>query len=125
MKVTVYHLTDTDDEVGRRVYRDVRFGIFDDIEHIIKAGGYHKVAVVTAPFPDEPSEPDHLDEIDSLDFAFERTNHIRTCWTENPEVEAELGNHRSTSVGDLAVVNGKVFIVHNVGWEETKFAMPE
>lgn len=43
---------------------------------------------------------------DALEAAFRMTNHIDRAWNENPgpDLTPEPGEHRSTAVGDLAVV---------------------
>ena len=60
-------------------------------------------------------------EVDSLDLnkVFELTNHIDHDWTENSEVNL-ISNRtpRSTSVGDVIVVEDKHFLVEPVGWKE-------
>ncbi len=112
MEVVVLHLTEIP-ELARDVYRSVRFGDAEPVKQAMEAGAYRKVATV--------SVPDGTGEIDALERAFERTNHIDSSWTENAGVTAEPGNHRSTSVGDLAQIGDKTFIVSGVGWEETIF----
>lgn len=41
----------------------------------------------------------------SLEYAYRHTNHVDTCWFEQPGlgVRPEPGNHRSTSIGDIVV----------------------
>lgn len=55
-------------------------------------------------------------------LAFEKTNHIDDDWRNNPEVLknwAELdGMNRSTSVGDLIVVDGVVNEVAPIGFKK-------
>lgn len=116
MEVFVYHLTDSEDEESRKVLRNIRFGDLEPVGPVFEKGGYHKVATVVT--------KDLADEIDALEIAFERTNHIDSSWTENSDVIAESGRHRSTSVGDIAVVNGKVYVARSMGWEVTAFTPP-
>ena len=52
----------------------------------------------------------------ALSTAFRLTNHIDTDWQTNPEVQAEPGNHRSSSVGD-------VFEVHASGEAPVRYVV--
>ena len=54
----------------------------------------------------------------SLSEAFRLTNHIESDWTQNPGVEAVPGRHRSTSVGDVMIVDGNRFIVTSNGFQQ-------
>ena len=60
-------------------------------------------------------------ECESLAHAFQLTNHISHDWTTNKEVIWRKGsgaNTRSTSCGDVLIVNGKKYKVCFVGFEE-------
>ena len=58
-------------------------------------------------------------ESDDLERAFYLTNHIESDWMENSDVKPEPGfNHRSSSVGDIFVLNGKPSIVSRFGFQE-------
>lgn len=60
----------------------------------------------------------HVADVDSddLDVAFEKTNHIDRSWMENEGVTAHGTRQRSTSVGDVLEVNGKLYAVSGVGF---------
>lgn len=51
-----------------------------------------------------------------LDRAFERTNNINMSWTWNRDVVALTNRARSTSVGDVMVLNGEVYAVQGCGF---------
>lgn len=53
-----------------------------------------------------------------LDYAYERTNSIDDYWGNNEGVAENGSRHRSTSTGDLMLVNGKFFVVASFGFEE-------
>lgn len=54
---------------------------------------------------------------DSLGEAFQLTNHIESDWTENEGVGAIHGGQRSSSVGDVFVLeNGEAHLVASVGF---------
>lgn len=56
-------------------------------------------------------------DTDSLGEAFQLTNHIESNWTENHGVRAYGGGHRSSSVGDVFVLqNGEAHLVASVGF---------
>ncbi len=57
-------------------------------------------------------------EGDDLEDAWCLTNHIESDWTKNDGVKPERGDHRSSSVGDIFVVDGKPRIVARCGFEE-------
>lgn len=60
-------------------------------------------------------------DTDDLEEAFALTNSIDHPWTENAQVRAEPGRHRSTSVGDVMEQDGDRFIVDTIGfrkWED-------
>lgn len=50
--------------------------------------------------------------------AFNSTNHIDSCWMENFGVQAEPGEHRSTSVGDVLEKNGIRYVVESTGFKQ-------
>ena len=70
--------------------------------------GYVHVACVE--IPDTSRTP--------LEFVFEKTNTIDCDWTLNPEVVSMAGRGRSTSMGDLVEIDGKVYVCLAVGWVE-------
>lgn len=57
-------------------------------------------------------------DTNDLDYAFERTNSIDCYWGENEGVTENGGEHRSTCIGDLMLVDGKFFVVAGFGFEE-------
>jgi hypothetical protein len=75
-----------------------------------KANEYKKVAEVEV-------KTDSVDE--ALEYAFGMTNHIDRPWWENKCVTV-VGekNHRSTSVGDMAVVDGTEYICEMLGFKK-------
>lgn len=73
------------------------------VRQALDLGEYKKVATV---------------DTDDTERAFELTNHINQAWTENTEVVAASGDHRSSSVGDLVQTDdGQVYLVANMGFE--------
>lgn len=56
-------------------------------------------------------------ETDDKEKAFELTNHIHQEWWKNEGVKC-LKEARSTSVGDVLEVNGKLLRCENCGWME-------
>jgi hypothetical protein len=62
-------------------------------------------------------------DVNDLDQMYELTNHIDHDWTTNKEVTLVVPNsqHRSTSVGDLAKIDGKFFVCASIGWDEVSF----
>jgi hypothetical protein len=52
-----------------------------------------------------------------LGEAYASTNHIDSCWMHNPNVRAEPGNHRSTSMGDVLEKDGVRYVVTARGFE--------
>lgn len=68
---------------------------------------YRKVAVVSAEGP----------ELDAMWSAFQRTNNISRGWHENPGVLALVEAHqrRSSSNGDVFVVNGTPYLMQRTG----------
>ena len=57
---------------------------------------------------------------DCLECAFTLTNHVSSFWHTNPHspVRCLVENPRSTSVGDMAVINGTRYLCAPVGWME-------
>jgi len=54
---------------------------------------------------------------DAADVAFQLTNHFDRAWWENDGVRKVVAREvRSTSVGDVVVVEGDVFKCESVGW---------
>lgn len=54
---------------------------------------------------------------EDLGEAYASTNHIDSCWMHNPNVRAEPGNHRSTSMGDVLEKDGVRYVVTARGFE--------
>jgi hypothetical protein len=52
----------------------------------------------------------------ALDVAFQRTNHIDAGWHEAPGIECLVTRPRSTSVGDVVVVDGLASLCMSAGW---------
>lgn len=52
----------------------------------------------------------------ALGIAFERTNHIDEPWWENDGVERIGPETRSTSVGDVVVLDGQAWACRSAGW---------
>jgi hypothetical protein len=75
------------------------------------AGKYEHVATLDL--------PQSTRVVDTLDIAYEKTNNINHAWTENSEVTAHVSPCRSTSVGDVIVVEGIYHIVSRVGFVST------
>ena len=76
-------------------------------------------------FPDEYNlvaeleiEATDLDKV--LEMAFRDTNHIDGDWTNNPSVIAGSGQHRSTSAGDVFVIDQIGYRCGNIGWQLIK-----
>lgn len=66
----------------------------------------------------EVEVPDGLYPADACEEAFCLTNHIDCPWWENEGVtKMLLGPERSTSVGDVVVVNGEAFRVASFGFK--------
>jgi hypothetical protein len=65
-------------------------------------------------------------EMEALETAYYLTNNIDESWTNMSRrsniVSTHLENARSTSVGDVAVVNGKTFVVAPCGFEKAVMA---
>ena len=106
MQAHVYHLTAKTPEARRDLY----FALTSTYEEIWAGkndkAAYVKVAVVDG----------------DLDEAFELTNTIHQPWWKNAKVTPLLVNTRSTSVGDVIVLDGKPWICDAVGWVEIDVA---
>lgn len=55
---------------------------------------------------------------DDLERAFELTNTITHHWSENKGLVTDYKDARSTSVGDVMVVDGRSFAVESFGFSE-------
>ena len=63
-------------------------------------------------------KPDEGFELfDALEGAFFLTNHMDQPWSQNEGVEAVKLNARSTSVGDVIVVDDAAYVVDRVGFK--------
>jgi hypothetical protein len=69
-----------------------------------------------------PEDYECVAEVDSLDpdECFELTNTIDKPWYDNEKVTCRIQG-RSTSVGDVVVIGGKMFLCLNVGWREYEY----
>lgn len=56
-------------------------------------------------------------DTDDLEEAFALTNHKEKSWTKNPQVQAEPGSHRSTSVGDVLELRSDRFRIEPFGFK--------
>lgn len=108
MKMITVHHVDYDEclkiDPTEELYRDLIF--LPKEAHVInglKKGAYKKVA-----------------EVDSIDLeeAFHLTNSIESHWSENDGVTQFGDRNRSTSVGDIAVLEDKVYMVAGIGFKE-------
>jgi hypothetical protein len=73
------------------------------VAELIMKGLYQKVAIV---------------ETENLDKAFELTNHIDCDWRENKGVTALKLMNRSSSVGDIFVLNNEAYLIESIGFEK-------
>jgi hypothetical protein len=76
-------------------------------------GEYQLVAVLEVPFNGMPHPIQGF-----LEFAFHETNHIDHSWWRNDCVDKCWGPCRSSSVGDMFVINGHFFVIAPYGFEE-------
>ncbi|MBW4541663.1 MAG: hypothetical protein KME43_21325 [Myxacorys chilensis ATA2-1-KO14] len=54
-----------------------------------------------------------------LSYACARTQHDTRAWWEHPDItRLGDGEHRSTSVGDVIEINGKFWLVADIGFRE-------
>jgi len=68
----------------------------------------------------EKSTFTHVADVDTndLNVAYEKTNHWERSWQENAEVTPKNEKARSTSVGDVLVVEGPVvYVVASIGFQ--------
>jgi len=72
---------------------------------------YQKIAYV--------SVNKNLTLIEKLEQAFTKTNNIDCAWWENKEISALFAGKscRSTSVGDIVMVDGKKYSCEDNGWK--------
>lgn len=97
---------------------------------------YHlKQGVIDAPFicltpkewPKFPEDYEHVATVkgddkhpeDVLEWAFQQTNHIDQPWQNNTDgvIWFRSHNERSTSVGDIALIDGMPWLCKAIGWE--------
>jgi hypothetical protein len=57
-------------------------------------------------------------DTDSVEEAYGLTNHVDREWWDNPGVELVGPKTRSTSTGDVVVVNGQGYKCESFGWSE-------
>ena len=103
MTASVYHV-DYQKNEGRELSLDVRFSPTEEkIKQALQANLYKKVA-----------------EVDSNDLekVFELTNSIDNYWGENEGVKLITAENRSTSVGDIVELDGKVHVVASMGYKK-------
>jgi len=99
------------------------------VYHVIRPNFGH------GPEPVWPGQYEHVADVlvcgedDACDRAFERTNTIDQPWWENDGVHAydrrNQGGFRSTSVGDVVVVEGKVWRCERIGWSLIDIRTPD
>ncbi len=100
MTANVYHL----EYDNPSVYLEVKFSPTEEkIKEALQNNMYKKVA-----------------EVDSNDLeqVFELTNSIDRYWGENKGVKLIIQENRSTSVGDIVEMDGKVHVVASLGYKE-------
>ena len=78
------------------------------------------------PFPVWPDGFTHVADLElpfqdvmiALETAYQLTNHIDSPWhkSELPNINCLVDKPRSTSVGDMAVVNGVRYLCDSCGW---------
>jgi hypothetical protein len=89
-----------------------------------KSKVYHRDPLLPNPFDNQEQTGINfklIAEVDSLDLddIFKLTNHIDHDWTENSEVSLIVNKPlRSTSIGDVVVIEDKHFLVELFGWKE-------
>lgn len=86
---------------GPKAFSKVMLGNVQEVTAAFKAGQYEKVAEVNT---------------DDMEKAFELTNHIDSDWTKNADVTPLTTKNRSTSVGDVMVMNGEHYLVGMLGF---------
>lgn len=102
----IYHcdMEQLSDEQRLKVLLDFRHEVEPNfVESLINQGMYQKVALV---------------ETKDLDKAFELTNHIDQDWTENKGVTPLKLMNRSSSVGDIFVLDNEAYIIKSLGFEK-------
>jgi hypothetical protein len=77
--------------------------VLEVIQKAISQGLYQKVA--------------HVNTQD-LEKAFHLTNQIDSNWTENKEVTALTQHNRSSSVGDIFVLNNEAHFIQSIGFQK-------
>lgn len=109
VKVELYHCED---------FRKTLYYQFDDtIEQPRFPEDYTKVAV--AEYPRTDSDDQILEKI------WESTNTIDHPWFERFSGQVIGGPHRSTSVGDIVVINDEPHVCVSIGWCKLKeYAKP-
>ena len=108
--IQVYHYSFDGNEQNRRLV---------DILWRLSAGDIDTVQSVWEGFySDIAYLPVALVDTDSLDAAFDLTNHLDESWTTNKGVSPLLTKVRSTSVGDVMVQDGRMFVVSMMGFTE-------
>ena len=84
--------------------------------HVKNWNGDWSMGIIGSRFPQGYIEVAQVNT-DSLGEAFELTNHIESDWTTNKGVQATIGDHRSSSVGDIFVTGaGEVHLVAPMGF---------
>lgn len=93
-KATIYHL------------QNALFRGFDLPQVIYNKNCYNKVAEIST---------------DDVDLAYELSQSTNSTWTNNPQVawtsDAKL---RSTSVGDIIIIDNIQYLCKNVGWSRVE-----
>ena len=107
MQVKIYHAPW--DEMDRDERWNVMRGDVFDVRQTFLAGRYNIAATLEIVRKTIP---------EVLEIAFEKTNHINYHWWENEEVINHVLGSRSTSVGDVAVVNGDAYLCARAGWQK-------
>lgn len=115
MNVTVFHWDWSKFESKRdadSVENNLRYKIlFGDVKAIETAMGLEATGKSTSLILSKVADV----EVEDINQVFELTNHIDRSWTSNPGVTAMPGSHRSTSVGDVYLVDDAFYAVCNVG----------
>lgn len=57
-------------------------------------------------------------DVDYLQEAYQLTNTLEILWTENEGVTPLVDKARSTSIGDVLVIEGQAHIVNDFGFKE-------
>jgi hypothetical protein len=79
-------------------------------EQVQKMDEYELVAIVDVT---DNSDRDMLEEV------FYLTNHVDGDWTDGSKVEVKKeGGCRSTSVGDIVVIEGRHYLCQGMGWKQ-------